>query len=203
MFPRDHGAHPDLAPSGGTSPATRSGGRARLRLPGDVLSLARGRHAGHAVAASPPSSWCSRMRPSPTCTGASCGTTSASRARASASRWRPRPTTRRAAARLVAATRSGDGYAAHMRRPAASRSTLRFAPTQPVLLQGAPASRARARGPGRPATTTASRNWPRAAALLLQGALRRRQGTAWLDHEWSEELLAPRGGGLGLDRHEP
>jgi hypothetical protein len=78
--------------------------------------------------------------------------------------------------------------------PASPRRTLTldlaFAPTQPVLLQGRTACRARGPRQSRPATTTASRSWPRAAPSRC-AASARSAGQAWLDHEWSEELLHP------------
>ena len=68
---------------------------------------------------------------------------------------------------------------------------LRFAPTQPVLLQGnAGLSR---KGPD-PEQASYYYSEPQLATrgrLTLGGRSFKVQGTAWLDHEWSESLLHP------------
>jgi predicted secreted hydrolase len=86
--------------------------------------------------------------------------------------------------------RSADGYAARI--PAGEFSlALDFRPTQPVLLQGQ-------RGLSRkgPDAKQASYYYsqPQLAAtgrLALQGRSWEVAGKAWLDHEWSEELMHP------------
>ncbi|MDM0012971.1 carotenoid 1,2-hydratase [Variovorax sp. J22P168] len=86
--------------------------------------------------------------------------------------------------------REGDDYAARL--PASGFAIdLRFAPTQPLLLQGdAGLSR---KGPD---AEQASYYYsePQLAAsgsLTLQGRRFEVQGRAWLDHEWSEAILHP------------
>ena len=86
--------------------------------------------------------------------------------------------------------RRADGY--HARIPAGDFTLdLRFAPTQPVLLQGnAGLSR---KGPD---VSQASYYYsePQLATtgqLTLRGQRFDVRGTAWLDHEWSEALLHP------------
>ena len=99
--------------------------------------------------------------------------------------------------------RKADGYHAHI--PAGEFALdLRFAPTQPVLLQGdAGLSR---KGPDEDQASyyysepQLRDERPAHAARPSPFEVR---GTAWLDHEWSEGAAASRGGGLGLDRHEP
>ncbi|MGJ7507636.1 lipocalin-like domain-containing protein [Variovorax sp. GT1P44] len=86
--------------------------------------------------------------------------------------------------------RDGQGYAARL--PAEGFSLdLRFEPTQPVMLQGS-AGLSR-KGPD---TEQASYYYsePHLAAkgsLSLQGVRFDVQGTAWLDHEWSDAYLDP------------
>lgn len=86
--------------------------------------------------------------------------------------------------------RRADGYHAHI--PAGDFTlALRFAPTQPLLLQGdAGLSR---KGPeaaqasyyySEPQLATSGR-------LTLRGQPFELRGTAWLDHEWSEALMHP------------
>ncbi len=93
-----------------------------------------------------------------------------------------------------ALVREGSGYRA---RVAAEGFTLdlALAPTQPVLLQG---ERGFSRkGPG---TTHASYYYsePQLAVrgrVTVKGKAEELTGTAWLDHEWSSELLAPNAAG--------
>lgn len=86
--------------------------------------------------------------------------------------------------------RRADGY--HARIPAGDFVLdLRFAPTQPVLLQGnAGLSR---KGPDA-AQASYYYSEPQLATtgqLTLRGQRFDVRGTAWLDHEWSEALLHP------------
>jgi len=86
--------------------------------------------------------------------------------------------------------RDGGGYAARL--PASGFAIdLRFAPTQPLLLQGnAGLSR---KGP-EPEQASYYYSEPQLAAsgsLSLQGRRFEVQGRAWLDHEWSEALMHP------------
>ena len=148
-----------FAPSGGTSPAG-STRRARQRATASrSRSSATARASPKTIPArSRRGSSCSRTPRSPMRGTGGCGTTSAPRARASASPRRAEDDDRRVDRRLVAA-RAGDGYAARI----AAREfalDLRFAPTQPLLLQG---------------DGGYSRKGPRAAAgeLLLQPAAAR------------------------------
>ncbi len=93
-----------------------------------------------------------------------------------------------------ALVREGGGYRA---RIAADTFTLdlALAPTQPVLLQG---ERGFSRkGPG---DTHASYYYsePQLAVrgrVTVKGKVEELTGTAWLDHEWSSELLAPNAAG--------
>ena len=95
--------------------------------------------------------------------------------------------------------RSGDGrYAARLAAPEAGFAlTLDLAPTQPLLLQGqAGFSR---KGP-LPQHASHYYSLPQLAvqATLAQGGRQRRAGgRGWLDHEWSNELLAE--GAVGWD----
>ena len=80
----------------------------------------------------------------------------------------------------------------HARLPAADLTLdLAFTPTQPVLLQGrAGLSR---KGP-QERQASYYYSLPQLAAggaLVIQGRRFEVQGKAWLDHEWSEELLHP------------
>ena len=86
--------------------------------------------------------------------------------------------------------RGADGW--HARLPAGDFTLdLQFTPTQPVLLQGREGlSR---KGP-QPDQASYYYSLPQLAArgtLMLQGQKFDVQGKAWLDHEWSEELLHP------------
>ncbi|HWI81029.1 carotenoid 1,2-hydratase [Ramlibacter sp.] len=86
--------------------------------------------------------------------------------------------------------RRADGY--HARLAASDFALeLRFAPTQPVLLQGeAGLSR---KGP-QPRQASYYYSQPQLAvtgAVTLRGQRQAVDGRAWLDHEWSEELLHP------------
>jgi predicted secreted hydrolase len=85
-----------------------------------------------------------------------------------------------------------DGQGWHARIPAGDFALeLRFAPTQAVLLQGRQGlSR---KGP-EPAQASYYYSLPQLAAsgrLLLRGQAFEVKGRAWLDHEWSQALLAP------------
>jgi predicted secreted hydrolase len=86
--------------------------------------------------------------------------------------------------------RRADGYHAHI--PAGEFALdLRFAPTQPLLLQGnAGLSR---KGPDE-AQASYYYSEPQLAAsgrLTLRGQSFEVRGMAWLDHEWSEALMHP------------
>jgi predicted secreted hydrolase len=97
--------------------------------------------------------------------------------------------------------RAGQGW--HARIPAGDFALeLRFAPTQAVLLQGRQGlSR---KGP-EPAQASYYYSLPQLAAsgrLLLRGQAFEVKGRAWLDHEWSQALLAPQAVGwdwLGMN----
>ena len=86
--------------------------------------------------------------------------------------------------------RDGTGYAARL--PATGFALdLRFAPTQPVLLQGS-AGLSRKGPDAEQASYYYSE--PQLAAqgsLSVQGRRFEVQGTAWLDHEWSDAVLHP------------
>jgi predicted secreted hydrolase len=87
--------------------------------------------------------------------------------------------------------RQPDGaYRAHI--PATGFALeLRCAPTQPVLLQG---MRGLSRKGPQPQQASYYYSQPQLAvsgALSLQGERFAAVGKAWLDHEWSEEVLAP------------
>ena len=71
---------------------------------------------------------------------------------------------------------------------------LEFAPSQPILLQGEAASAARAR------RAQASYYYSRphlavSGTVERSGRRERVDGSAWLDHEWSSEYLAPEAAG--------
>jgi predicted secreted hydrolase len=92
--------------------------------------------------------------------------------------------------------RDGDAYVARI--PAREFALdLRFAPTQPPLLHGeAGYSR---KGPA-PAQASYYYSVPRMAAtgtIAVGGTTVAVAGTAWLDHEWSSEVMAP--GAVGWD----
>ena len=53
----------------------------------------------------------------------------------------------------------------------------------------------RARVRCRRASTTAARTWPSKATITVAGKREAVRGTAWLDHEWSSEYLAPEAAG--------
>ena len=97
-------------------------------------------------------------------------------------------TARSSAPRRTARLRAGARAARHPAAAAAGRGRL--------LAQGA------GRSPGQPLLQRAAAGGARHAAAATARALPVR-GRAWLDHEWSDAAAAPRGGGLGLDRHEP
>jgi predicted secreted hydrolase len=86
--------------------------------------------------------------------------------------------------------RDGEGYTAHL--PAEGFALdLRFSPTQPVLLQG----RAGLSRKG-PETEQASYYYSEPQLMTqgrlgLQGRSFEVQGSAWLDHEWSEAYMHP------------
>ena len=80
---------------------------------------------------------------------------------------------------------------------AAFKLALQMQAVQPVLLQGQAGIRARARCRSRPATTTACRSCACARASNATRATQDLQGTAWLDHEWSDEYMPP--GAVGWD----
>jgi predicted secreted hydrolase len=90
--------------------------------------------------------------------------------------------------------RSADGYRALV-SAREFELDLRFAPTQPVLLQGDGGFSSK--GP-RAEQASHYYSWPQ---LRVTGTLRRAgsssqvSGIAWLDHEWSSEALAPEAAG--------
>ena len=87
------------------------------------------------------------------------------------------------------------------RRPPAARRVprrrlharpARCSRTQPLLLQGDAGFSRKGPKSDRPATTTASRSWRRTAASgRAAGSASRCTAAAWLDHEWSDEILHP------------
>ena len=98
--------------------------------------------------------------------------------------------------------RQAAGY--HAQIPAGDFALdLRCAPTQPVLLQGNQGLSRKGPQPEQASYYYSRPQLAVAGALSLQGRRFEVAGKAWLDHEWSEELLASAGSGLGLDRHEP
>ena len=99
-----------------------------------------------------------------------------------------------------------DGQGWHARIPAGDFALdLRFAPTQPVLLQGR--NGLSRKGP-QPAQASYYYSLPQLAAsgrVALQGQGFAIEGKAWLDHEWSNALLAPQAVGwdwIGMNLHD-
>lgn len=75
------------------------------------------------------------------------------------------------------------------------RMRLRFAPTQPLLLQG---DQGYSRKGPQPAQASYYYSQPQLAVsgeLNLDGKRHTVSGRAWLDHEWSSELLSPQANG--------
>ena len=137
------------------------------------------------------------MPRSPICRTAACCTTSGSRAAASASpRQRPRTPASCCATGASSERRAASNEAAIASRAASETAGFRFelelATTQPVLLQGTDGlSR---KGP-EPAQFSRYYSQPQLQVngllALGGGAPVAVTGRAWLDHEWSDALLAP------------
>lgn len=86
--------------------------------------------------------------------------------------------------------RRADGY--HAAVPGADFGlALRFAPTQPVLLQGVEGLSRKGPEPRQASYYYSEPQLAVDGALKLRGQRFEVRGTAWLDHEWSEELLHP------------
>ena len=86
--------------------------------------------------------------------------------------------------------RDGGGYAARL--PASGFAIdLRFAPTQPVLLQGSAGLSRKGPEPEQASYYYSEPQLAASGSLSLQGRRFEVQGRAWLDHEWSEALMHP------------
>ena len=140
---------------------------------------------------------------------AACATTSASRAPASASPRRPRTTPACALrdwtlrAQRPGRRRSRLPHAPGQRQRPASRSTSSSPPRSRCCCRATPASRARGRGPSRPATTTASRSSPCSGTLTRDGRAAAGAGPRLARPRVERGAARPAGRRLGLDRHEP
>lgn len=66
---------------------------------------------------------------------------------------------------------------------------LRFTPTQPLLLQGREGLSRKGPQPSQASYYYSQPQLQASGRLLLQGQVHDLTGRAWLDHEWSEELL--------------
>ena len=196
---------PTSAPSGGTSPAGWSTGRRAARLPGHLLPLPAGQStrpipARFAADADPV-----RPRRPVRSHGRPAAARPARRPRRASAWPRPRPPTPTSCSTTGACGAAADGRFTHPgRRHATSRSTWRFAPTQPPLLQGEDGySR---KGP-RPAQASHYYSLPHLAVTGTRDAAAASAmtvtGQAWLDREWSSTLLDPARGRLGLGRAQP
>ncbi len=87
--------------------------------------------------------------------------------------------------------RESDG-SYHAQVPAADFTLdLRFAPTQPLLLQGREGLSRKGPQPSQASYYYSQPQLQASGRLLLQGQPHDLTGRAWLDHEWSEELLHP------------
>jgi len=86
--------------------------------------------------------------------------------------------------------RDGSGYAARL--PASGFAIdLRFAPTQPVLLQGSAGLSRKGPEPEQASYYYSEPQLAATGSLTVQGKRFEVQGRAWLDHEWSEALMHP------------
>ena len=86
--------------------------------------------------------------------------------------------------------RDGSGYAARL--PATGFSIdLRFAPTQPLLLQGSAGLSRKGPNPEQASYYYSEPQLAATGSLTVQGKRFEVQGRAWLDHEWSEAILHP------------
>jgi predicted secreted hydrolase len=86
--------------------------------------------------------------------------------------------------------RDGSGYAARL--PASGFAIdLRFAPTQPVLLQGSAGLSRKGPEPEQASYYYSEPQLAASGSLTVQGKRFEVQGRAWLDHEWSEALMHP------------
>ena len=136
------------------------------------------------------------------CRAASSGMTSASRAKASTC-VAAAPGDTRVRLRDWSLERQAAGYHAQIAgRRLRAGPALRAHPAGAAARPAGPVAQGPAARTGQLLLQPAAARG-RAAALSLQGRRFEVTGKAWLDHEWSEELLHPRGRGLGLDRHEP
>jgi predicted secreted hydrolase len=77
------------------------------------------------------------------------------------------------------------------------RYSLRFAPTQGVLLEGDHGFSRKGPGPGQASYYYSQPHLAVSGSVLIQGVERRVSGEAWLDHEWSSEPLPE--GAVGWD----
>jgi len=87
-------------------------------------------------------------------------------------------------------TRRADGYGARI-AAADFALDLRFTPTQPVLLQGEQGLSRKGPEPRHASYYYSEPQLAVAGAVTLKGQRFECGGKAWLDHEWSEELLHP------------
>jgi predicted secreted hydrolase len=86
--------------------------------------------------------------------------------------------------------RSGDAYTAHV--PAEDFTlALSFAPTQPLLLQGAAGLSRKGPAPAQASYYYSHPQLQVTGRITLRGREQPVQGKAWLDHEWSEALMHP------------
>jgi len=72
---------------------------------------------------------------------------------------------------------------------------LRFAPTQPVLLQGVQGLSRKGPNPAQASYYYSEPQLDVQGTIALQGRRMAVTGRAWLDHEWSEEMLDPQAAG--------
>jgi predicted secreted hydrolase len=72
---------------------------------------------------------------------------------------------------------------------------LEFAPTQPILLQGEAGFSRKGPGAGQASYYYSRPHLAVTGTLERRGARERVDGSAWLDHEWSSEYLAPEAAG--------
>jgi predicted secreted hydrolase len=88
-------------------------------------------------------------------------------------------------------TRAADGrYTARLPGPDFSLD-LRFAPTQPMLLQGQAGLSRKGPSPDQASYYYSEPQLAASGTVTLQGRRFAVQGKGWLDHEWSEALLHP------------
>jgi len=76
-------------------------------------------------------------------------------------------------------------------RAAALELELQLSPTQPVLLQGDRGYSRKGPGPGQASHYYSEPHLAVQGQLVFEGARRTGTGRAWLDHEWSDEILHP------------